>query len=741
MGTQRRSRVAERALIAGAIVLGAVAGLVGTAAPAAAAGVTCGTTVTGDVVLADDLVCPGDGLLIGADNVTVDLGGHTLEGPGAAAVPAATGVAAQGHPAVVRNGRITGFATGVANHGTTVARGASVDGVTFEDNGTGVSGFHVGSATVSNSTFRANNVGIGCGEYVGSKDTYSRNTFSDNAFVGISLAKCAADVTSNRFTGNPSGITGSYAVSATITGNEISGSTQVGIALYSLSRLNLVQGNSIHDNQLGLLSSETDPRGGGYGNTISRNDVSRNGVAGLCIVGTKSVTTDLVADNTVSGNGFGPGPCTAGSTGPVVDDGIYVNIGTSPGVTLRNNLVTGNNDFGIEVVAGGADGGGNVGTGNGNPAQCLNVICADSANAVPGAPSNVVASAGDGTASVSWVAPTDPGQSPIDGYVVESSPVGRQATSAAGATTATVTGLANGTAYTFTVRAHNRFGYGVPSAASSAVTPTAPPVVEVHPESTARAGYWMLDAAGNVYGFGDAGDFGGAAKPMGPPAFGVAAVHIEPTPSGHGYWIVDTLGRVYAFGDATWHGNADRARFASGELVSSLSATPSGKGYWIFTSRGRVVPCGDAAAYGDVAAKHLNGPVLGSVATPSGRGYYMVASDGGIFAFGDATFYGSMGGKRLNAPVQSLVPTATGHGYWLVASDGGVFAFGDATFRGSMGGTHLNRPVVGMVRYGDGYLMVGADGGIFNFSDQPFAGSLGNHPPASRVTAVAALTG
>ncbi|MFN8035439.1 MAG: S8 family serine peptidase [Acidimicrobiia bacterium] len=269
-----------------------------------------------------------------------------------------------------------------------------------------------------------------------------------------------------------------------------------------------------------------------------------------------------------------------------------------------------------------------------------------------------------------------------------------------------------------------------PPAAVQPVTPT-----------PGRSGYWMLDGAGNVYSFGDAGYSGGVANTMGPPIFGLAAVHIEPTPSGHGYWILDSLGRVYAFGDARWAGNADALRFAAYELASSLSATPSGNGYWIFTSRGRVLAFGDAQPYGDVAAMQLNGPVLGSIATPSGHGYYMVASDGGIFAFGDAVFRGSMGGVPLNAPVRSLVPTAGGNGYWLVASDGGIFAFGDAVFRGSMGSTHLNAAVVGMVRYGDGYLMVGADGGIFDFSDRPYQGSLGDHPPASHVTSVAALTG
>ena len=251
--------------------------------------------------------------------------------------------------------------------------------------------------------------------------------------------------------------------------------------------------------------------------------------------------------------------------------------------------------------------------------------------------------------------------------------------------------------------------------------------------ASARSGYWMVEASGNVYPFGDARSFGNAILPS-----GVQAVDLEPTPSGKGYWIVDSRGAVYAFGDAARLGSLDRSPLVPSETATSVSATPSGQGYWIFTSRGRVVPFGDAAPFGDLSAVRLNGPVLDSIPTPSGRGYYMVASDGGIFAFGDARFFGSMGGRRLNAAVQSLVPDADGAGYWLVASDGGVFAF-DAPYKGSMGATRLNKPVTGMVRFGDGYLMVGEDGGIFNFSSRPFFGSLGDRPPLRPIVSVAPL--
>jgi hypothetical protein len=92
---------------------------------------------------------------------------------------------------------------------------------------------------------------------------------------------------------------------------------------------------------------------------------------------------------------------------------------------------------------------------------------------VPDAPTNVVATAGDGSASVAFVAPSNDGGSDITLYEVLSDPPftpspgnGVSATSPI-----TVTGLTNATAYTFQVVAINGVGPSNPSAPSAAVTP------------------------------------------------------------------------------------------------------------------------------------------------------------------------------------------------------------------------------------------------------------------------------
>jgi hypothetical protein len=259
------------------------------------------------------------------------------------------------------------------------------------------------------------------------------------------------------------------------------------------------------------------------------------------------------------------------------------------------------------------------------------------------------------------------------------------------------------------------------------------PVPSVGGVSLERAGYRLLDASGEIYGFGQASGMSNVFV-----APGDALIDIAHGPGGTGAFVLSRNGVVTPRGDNVADYGQAAPMLLRGETAASISRTPSGRGYWVFTSRGRALPFGDAVSFGDLRTITLNGPIVDSITTPSGRGYYMVAADGGVFAFGDAAFEGSMGGRRLNKPVVGVVADPDGSGYWLVAADGGVFAF-DAEFQGSMGARTLNKPVVGMVAYGSGYLMVAEDGGVFTFSNLPFSGSLGGNPPTRPVVGIAAL--
>jgi hypothetical protein len=88
----------------------------------------------------------------------------------------------------------------------------------------------------------------------------------------------------------------------------------------------------------------------------------------------------------------------------------------------------------------------------------------------PDAPSIGTATGGNTSASVTFTAPSNVGGGAITGYIVVSTPSGITGTGTS--SPVTVSGLSNGTAYTFKVYAVNAYGPSAVSSASNSVTPT-----------------------------------------------------------------------------------------------------------------------------------------------------------------------------------------------------------------------------------------------------------------------------
>lgn len=92
---------------------------------------------------------------------------------------------------------------------------------------------------------------------------------------------------------------------------------------------------------------------------------------------------------------------------------------------------------------------------------------------LPGAPSAVTASPGDGTVRLSWQ-PADGNGAPVQSYIVTVLPGGRQVSMDPSGTVGShvvISALTNGTRYGFVVQARNRVGTGGKSPSSNLVTP------------------------------------------------------------------------------------------------------------------------------------------------------------------------------------------------------------------------------------------------------------------------------
>jgi hypothetical protein len=133
---------------------------------------------------------------------------------------------------------------------------------------------------------------------------------------------------------------------------------------------------------------------------------------------------------------------------------------------------------------------------------------------LPGRPTDVVGTPGEGAASVTWQAPADHGGSAITNYTVTIQPGGTTCTTLA--MNCVFMDLTNGVAYTFTAVATNDDGDSVPSEPSAPVTP------RTHPDPPVNVVALGLDGAARVSW--DAGPDGGSP---------VTAYDVVSNPGGH----------------------------------------------------------------------------------------------------------------------------------------------------------------------------------------------------------------
>lgn len=147
-----------------------------------------------------------------------------------------------------------------------------------------------------------------------------------------------------------------------------------------------------------------------------------------------------------------------------------------PSNSCRVDTLTNGKDYRFRVLAVNR-------AGDGAWSAWTDVLTPDALPGVPGSPS---ATFGDKQVSVSWAAPANEG-SPVTEYTLQVSPPGSGGGSLsfpASTTSTVVTGLANGTAYSFRVRATNRAGSSEYGGTSAPETPAGVPATPGAPSAT-----------------------------------------------------------------------------------------------------------------------------------------------------------------------------------------------------------------------------------------------------------------
>jgi parallel beta-helix repeat protein len=308
---------------------------------ASAAELACGDILTADAVLTRDLIdCPGDGLVIGAPGIKLDLAGHTVDGTGIG-----TGVVVDHLDTTITNGSVTGFETGI---GSLVATSQALT---------------TGDIALTTVDVSANRTGVRLfgafgGDYgIGGVTRIERSAIHDNE-IGILGASWRAGLIA-------------------IERSKISRNSSIGFYCRDGCSPLSILSNAITDNGWGMELWFTS------GGTLADNRIVRNAGPGLSATRSPGLQ---IRDNVVSNNG-GDGANMSDSDFTLDDNEFSRNGGSGfvmsdtvdwhrPHNVLTGNLAEANGRWGIAGVGTGwGNGGGNVARKNGEPLQCLNFDC------------------------------------------------------------------------------------------------------------------------------------------------------------------------------------------------------------------------------------------------------------------------------------------------------------------------------------------------------------------------------
>lgn len=182
-----------------------------------ATSLSCGQVIKTSVKLSSNLDCTGDGLLVGADGITIDLNGHTINGPGADKSKIGLSLATSSGVTVTGPGVVQGFQAGVLDTG---GQGDTISKVIFQNNQIAVFATGAKDTSINNNMMFGNDIGYASHSSTGTD--FSQNMLNDNRLAGVTLVNSGDNkIDTNTIEKSNNGIF----VDAQSTGNDVNTNT------------------------------------------------------------------------------------------------------------------------------------------------------------------------------------------------------------------------------------------------------------------------------------------------------------------------------------------------------------------------------------------------------------------------------------------------------------------------------------------------------------------------------------
>jgi RHS repeat-associated protein len=381
-------------------------------------------------------------------------------------------------------------------------------------------------------------------------------------------------------------------------------------------------------------------------NSVGTGPASRasNGVKPATVPGAPTIGTAtrgnasaVVAFTVPSSNGGSPITSYAATSTP----GGKTGTGTSSPISVAG--LTNGTAYTFQVTATNA-----VGTGAASAAS--NSVTPAT---VPGAPTIGTATGGNTQTSVAFTSPSSNGGAPITSYAVTSIPGSK--TGIGTASPIVVTGLTNGTAYTFKVTATNSAGTSSASAASNSVTPATVPGAPTIGTATAGNGRASVGFSAPTSNGGSAiTNYTATASPSGLTASGTTSpISVTGLTNATAYTFTVTATNSVGTGAASAASNSVTPDAAPSVTITGPSSGATGTAPATFS----LTATASVAASGETISGvqyYANGTAIGGAQTTSPYSYTWANVASGTYTI-TATATDNFGTVGTSAPVSVTV--------------------------------------------------------------------------------------